>query len=85
MDPVPRAEELVVPHQHEGAGLEPLRVLHPSFAAVGDTRRGCPPSGGSFSQGQSHLFSHQFTILMGFHCQGTIHDQVLASAMTNQH
>lgn len=74
-----------MPHQHEGAGLEPLRVLHPSFAAVGDTRRGCPPSGGSFSQGQSHLFSHQFTILMGFHCQGTIHDQVLASAMTNQH
>ena len=74
-----------MPHQCEGAGPERLRVMHPSFAAAGDAGGGCPPSGGNFSQRQSHPFSHQFTILRGFHCQGTIHDQVLASATTNQH
>lgn len=72
-------------HQHKGTGPEPFRVMHPGSAAVGDAGGGCPPSGGNFSQ-RSHPFSHQFTILRGFHCQETtIHDQVMASAITNQH
>lgn len=57
MDPVPGAEELVVPQQREGAGPELLRVMHLSFTAVGDAGEGCPPSGGNFSQRQREILT----------------------------
>jgi len=59
--PVWGAEELVLPHLHEGAGSGLLGVLHPGFTAAADAGWWCPPSGGSFSQ--SHPFCHQFSVL----------------------
>lgn len=62
MDPLPGAEELVVPHGCKGAGLGHIRVMLPSFAAVEEARGGCPPSGGNFPEAESPLLtlSHYF-------------------------
>lgn len=75
----------MVPHGCKGAGLGHFRIMLPSFAAVEEARGGCPSSGGNFPEAESPLLTPSHYFKGSFHCQGTVNDQVLASAMTNQH
>lgn len=50
MDPMPGAEEVVVPHGCKRARLWHFRVMLLSHAAVEEARGDCPPLGGNFPE-----------------------------------